>query len=101
VQSRFLLFDQIVKLLKSPERAPRADALQVAVAVFLVEAAQMDDTFEAKERAAIETLLAAKFELSGDATKSLLAHAEDVAKRSNQLHPSPGSRSGMTGSIAS
>jgi len=55
--------------------------------VLLVEAARMDDTFEATERAAIERLLAAKFELSADATKTLLAHAEDVAKRSNQLHP--------------
>jgi uncharacterized tellurite resistance protein B-like protein len=59
----------------------------VAVAVLLVEAARMDDHFEATERAAIERLLAAKFELSPESTKTLLTHAEIVAARSNQLHP--------------
>ena len=82
------LFDAILKRLTTPERLPPGpDRLQVAVAVLLVEAARMDDTFEARERATIERLLAAKFELSGEATKTLLAHAEDAATRSNQLHP--------------
>ena len=55
--------------------------------MLLVEAARMDDHFEATERAAIERLLAAKFELSPESTKTLLTHAEIVTARSNQLHP--------------
>jgi uncharacterized tellurite resistance protein B-like protein len=86
--NRPTLFDQILKLLTAPDRKPGGpDDLQVAVAVLLVEAARMDDRFEATERAAIERLLAAKFALSPESTKTLLAHAEDLAARSNQLHP--------------
>jgi uncharacterized tellurite resistance protein B-like protein len=82
------LFDAILKRLTTQERAPTGpDDFQTAVAVLLVEAARMDDHFDAAERAAIERLLATKFELSPEATRALLTHAEDVAKRSNQLYP--------------
>jgi uncharacterized tellurite resistance protein B-like protein len=61
--------------------------LQIAVAVLLVEAARMDDTFGDAERATIERLLSAKFELSPEATRQLMEAAESTAERSHQLHP--------------
>ena len=79
---------QIRKFLAAPESAPSSpDQLQIAVAVLLVEAARMDDSFDDAERAAIERLLAAKFELTPAATQELLALAESTAEKSNQLHP--------------
>jgi len=82
------LFDAIFKRLGAHDRPPTGpNDLQVAVAVLLVEAARMDDTFEAKERAAIEHLLAAKFELSAESTRTLIERAETTAKRTAQLHP--------------
>src|SRR4029453_18743003 len=61
------VIDRIRKLLAAPEAAPsRRDDLQIAVAVLLVEAARMDDTFDETERATIEHLLEQKFELSPD-----------------------------------
>ncbi|HEY4264766.1 MAG TPA: TerB family tellurite resistance protein [Micropepsaceae bacterium] len=82
------MFDQILKLLGSPEpKSAHRDDLQIAVAVLLVEAARRDDTFDAIERAAIERLLSDKFALSPDATRQLLAQAEATADRTSQLHP--------------
>jgi uncharacterized tellurite resistance protein B-like protein len=82
------VFDQILKLLASPEpKSGGRDDLQIAVAVLLVEAARRDDTFDAIERAAIERLLSDKFALSADATRQLLAQAESTADRTSQLHP--------------
>jgi uncharacterized tellurite resistance protein B-like protein len=82
------MFDNILKLLTAPEPpTPRHDQLQIAVAVLLVEAARMDDTFGDAERATIERLLSAKFELSPEATRQLMEAAESTAERSHQLHP--------------
>jgi uncharacterized tellurite resistance protein B-like protein len=82
------MFDQILRLLSAPEpRTGSKDELQTAVAVLLVEAAHRDDTFDGTERAAIERLLAEKFELSPEATRQLLTQAEIAADRSSQLHP--------------
>lgn len=79
---------RIRKLLSAPDTVPaKYDDLQVAVAVLLVEAARMDDTFDDSERTAIGQLLEHKFELSADETRELLALAEDTAARSHQLHP--------------
>ena len=79
---------QIRKFLAAPESPPSSsDQLQIAVAVLLVEAARMDDRFDHAERASIERLLAAKFELTPAATQELLALAESTAEKSNQLHP--------------
>jgi uncharacterized tellurite resistance protein B-like protein len=55
--------------------------------VLLVEAARMDDTFDGVERAAIERVLASRFELSEESTRTLLTQAEARADRSNQLYP--------------
>src|SRR5687767_13958907 len=42
-----------------------ADEMHLAVAALLIEAARMDSTFDAAERASIEALLATKFNLDG------------------------------------
>lgn len=82
------VLSRIRKLLAAPDAAPsRRDDLQIAVAVLLVEAARMDDTFDPHERGTIEHLLEQKFELSHDETQELLALAEETAERSHQLHP--------------
>ena len=82
------VIDRIRKLLSAPESAPkRRDDLQIAVAVLLIEAARMDDMFDAHERGAIEALLEHKFQLSHDETQQLLKLAEETAERSHQLHP--------------
>ena len=82
------VIDRIRKLLSAPESAPtRRDDLQIAVAVLLIEAARMDDTFDPHERATIEALLEHKFQLSHDETQQLLKLAEETAERSHQLHP--------------
>lgn len=82
------VLSRIRKLLSAPEAAPlRRDDLQVAVAVLLVEAARMDDSFDEHERTTIEHLLEHKFDLSHDETRGLLALAEQTAQRSHQLHP--------------
>ena len=83
------MLGRIRKLLSAPENAAQSkrDDLQIAVAVLLVEAARMDDTFDEHERGAIEHLLEQKFELTHDETQELLALAEQTAERSHQLHP--------------
>lgn len=71
------------------ERAgqPEADAgdLRIAVTALLVEAAHVDDAFDASERAVIGRLLERRFGLSAAAAQQLLTTAEDVADRSAQL----------------
>ena len=82
------VIDRIRKLLSAPESAStRPDDLQIAVAVLLIEAARMDDTFDPHERGAIQVLLEHKFQLSHDETQQLLKLAEETAERSHQLHP--------------
>ncbi len=83
------VLSRIRKLLSAPEAAAvsRRDDLQIAVAVLLVEAARMDDTFDEHERASIGRLLEHKFGLSAEETGELLVLAEQTAARSHQLHP--------------
>jgi uncharacterized tellurite resistance protein B-like protein len=83
-----VLFDAILRKLTTADRAPEGpDDLQVAVAVLLIEAARMDDRFEASERAVIDRVLAARFELSAESTQALMKRAEETAAQSHQLHP--------------
>jgi uncharacterized tellurite resistance protein B-like protein len=63
--------------------APKHDALQLAVAALLVEAAWRDDVFEPAERAAIERVLAERFEIAPEEAAALIKTAGE--KRSNQL----------------
>jgi uncharacterized tellurite resistance protein B-like protein len=81
------MLDRILKLLSAPDEPSGADQLQIAVAVLLIEAARMHDHFDATERAAIERLLAAKFALSLEQTRDLIAKAEAASDKSNQLYP--------------
>ncbi|MBK1697011.1 TerB family tellurite resistance protein [Rhodovibrio salinarum] len=62
------------------------DQLQVAVAVLLVEAARMDNDFDADERTAIANLLQRRFDLDADAAEKLLAQAEQRAQGSVEFY---------------
>jgi uncharacterized tellurite resistance protein B-like protein len=82
------VIDRILQLLAGHSAEPgtgRPDELQLAVAALLVEAARMDDHFDAAERAVIERLLATRFKLTPEATRRLLDAAERAADRSTQL----------------
>ncbi len=57
----------------------------MAVGALLVEAALRDDVFEAAERAAIERLLAVRFDLSPEATAELLNLSEAAKSESLEL----------------
>lgn len=63
-----------------------ADELQIAAAALLVEAAQMDDDFDARERRKVLELVTDRFNLSRDESLSLLAAAEERVAHANQLH---------------
>jgi uncharacterized tellurite resistance protein B-like protein len=64
---------------------PRPDELEVAAAALLVEAAQMDERYEAQERAKIADLMKAHFGLSEEEVESLLAEAQRRVEDSHQL----------------
>ena len=82
------MLNRLLKLLEAPETKPLAqDDLRMAVAILLIEAAHMDDSFDANERAHIETLLRDKFHLSPGEEAELIETAEAAVKRSAQLHP--------------
>ena len=82
------MFAQLLKRITTPDVPPsNADEMQHAVAVLLIEAARMDDTFDSTERTAIEKLLQEKFALSADELRQLLARAETTARQSSQIHP--------------
>jgi uncharacterized tellurite resistance protein B-like protein len=66
-------------------RGGRRDALQLAVAALMVEAANVDEHFEESERAAIRRLLQRCFGLSTEQARALEAAAEQQAERSTQL----------------
>jgi uncharacterized tellurite resistance protein B-like protein len=71
----------------APDPSTRADELELAVAALLVEAARMDDQFDARERAAIARVLAEKFDLSPDAVGALVDAAESAVAQSTQFFP--------------
>jgi uncharacterized tellurite resistance protein B-like protein len=70
-----------------PSAEPRPDELQLAVAALLVEAARMDDSFDAAERSTIERLLAARFDLTPEAVHTLVEAAEQRVRDSAQYFP--------------
>jgi uncharacterized tellurite resistance protein B-like protein len=69
------------------KEAKEADEMQLAVAALLIEAAQMDSTFSADERATIERLLAEKFNLSGAEVASVFDEAQRKVTYSAQYYP--------------
>ncbi len=72
---------------ETPSPQAGADELQLAVAALLVEAARMDDNFGADERAAIERLLAARFDLTPEGVHTLVTAAEEKMRNSTQYFP--------------
>ena len=62
------------------------DELRVAAAALMVEAAQLDDTFDARERDKIRELVAERFELGPEESDSLIETAEARVAESIQLH---------------
>ena len=79
------MFNQLMRMLKTPEPQTRPD-LRLSVAVLLLEAARQDDQFDAKERAVIAHLLTRKFDLSPGECDALLAAGEARAAEMVQLH---------------
>jgi uncharacterized tellurite resistance protein B-like protein len=82
------MLDQIFALLQGREVAPPdpgGESLRVCVAALLVEAARMDDRFDAAERSAIERVLAERFVLSAEETRKLVGAAELAVDSSTQL----------------
>ena len=78
------MFLALQKLLAAPE-APKPD-LKLSVAILLLEAARQDDVFAPSERAAIETLLVERFDLSLAECRDLMAAAEAKSARMVELH---------------
>lgn len=62
-----------------------AARLRVAVAALMVEAATLDGTFDADERARVLALLSRRFQLSETQARALLAEAETVQDRAAGL----------------
>lgn len=62
------------------------DALQVAAAALLVEAASLDGNFDADERETIETLLAGQFGLAAEEAKELVDLACDKVDGAAELY---------------
>ncbi|MEP4378419.1 MAG: TerB family tellurite resistance protein [Alphaproteobacteria bacterium] len=60
----------------APARAHGPDELQLAAAALLVEAARMDDDYDAGERALIGSLLRDRFDLDAPDIEALLAAAD-------------------------
>src|SRR5882672_5297718 len=74
------MFDQIFGLLTGRNTAaPTGDdpQLRICVAALLVEAARMDDKFDAAERAAMERILAERF---GDQSTQLFRFTDEVVR---------------------
>ena len=65
----------------------RVNDLELSVAALLVEAARMDDRFDAGERTIIEHLLARSFDLDAGSVHSLIEQAERVVQQSAQYFP--------------
>ncbi len=60
--------------------------LRIAAAALMVEAAQLDDTFDARERDKIRELVAERFELGAEEGDSLIEAAEARVAESSQIH---------------
>ena len=72
---------------KTPALASQPDELELAVAALLIEAARMDDQFDAAERGTIERLLSERFDLAPDQLHALMEAAEAAVRQSTQFFP--------------
>lgn len=66
-------------------KGPEPDELHLAVAVMLVEAARMDESFDEEERAAIAHLIETRLDMSAEDATSLLDAADEVAENMGEL----------------
>jgi uncharacterized tellurite resistance protein B-like protein len=85
------MLDRIHRLLtrrpRTPQRAARSfEERQLAAAALMVEAATLDDSFEAAERARIAALVQRHFGFSRAEADELVAEAERAASASVELH---------------
>jgi uncharacterized tellurite resistance protein B-like protein len=62
------------------------EELKIAAAALMVEAAQLDDTFDARERDKIRELVTERFDLAPEEGDSLIEVAEARVAESSQLH---------------
>jgi uncharacterized tellurite resistance protein B-like protein len=84
------MIDRLLNFLtgnEAPAAEPGPDELQLAVAALLIEAARMDDNFDAGERATIERLLAARFDLAPETVHALVESAEQKVSDTTQYFP--------------
>lgn len=63
-----------------PTAQQRAERVQLAAAVLLVEVVRADGSLDEAERAAALAALGTRFQLAPDALEALLAHAQDSAR---------------------
>jgi uncharacterized tellurite resistance protein B-like protein len=71
---------------RAPALSKSADDVEHAVAALLIEAARMDENFDAAERTAIGRLLAERFDLDQAQVDALIASAEQKVKQSTQYY---------------
>ncbi len=62
------------------------EEFQIAAAALMVEAAQMDAEFDARERARIRDLVTERFGLGAEESESLIGIAEERVTEASQLH---------------
>lgn len=72
---------------KAPALSSQPDELELAVAALLIEAARMDDQFDAAERGTIERVLTERFDLVPDQLHALMEAAEAAVRQSTQFFP--------------
>ncbi|WP_119422181.1 TerB family tellurite resistance protein [Desertibaculum subflavum] len=86
----FGLIDRVLDFVtgaEAPATSSFDEKLELSVAALMVEAARMDDTFDPAERAVIERMLAAKFDLGAEEAHQLVVRAEAAVKNSTQYFP--------------
>lgn len=84
------MLDRVLDFLKGREAPTPTNGegdLKDAVTALLVEAARMDSSFDATERATIERLLTTRYKLSPADAHRLIASAEQKMGDSTQLFP--------------
>ena len=87
------MINRVKALFADRRGAPEARAdrhsheeLQIAAAALMVEAAQLDDEFDTRERAKIRELVVARFELTPEEGDNLIEAAEARVADSIELH---------------
>lgn len=66
--------------------APSADDLPFAIAALLIEAARVDENYEAREQSLIENALIERFSIDKESASALRSRAEAAQAQSNDLH---------------